>query len=184
MYTGVKPEVIGVFGLIITVWVCGLEQLGFGMKGADHQKVAKTLAMVAFWFGGVAQLFTAVSLYLTNVLKDPGISIYLATIFADYGLFWIVVACFWWFGGEKKQLAHFFVVQLLISLCFTYVAFVKGLFPLNYCLLFIDGLFLVLPFLYYGVMPVVLGRVAGVLNILIGIAAVPLFLKQLLLILK
>jgi uncharacterized protein len=184
MYSGVNPEAIGLFGLIMTVWVFGLEQLGFGMKGADHGKVAKTLALVAFWFGGVTQVFTAVVLYLTNVPNNPGLSIYLATIFADYGLFWIVVAYFFENGGDKKVMAHFFIVQGIISVVFTYIAVSLGLiWPLGVVLALIVGLFAILPFVYYGMAPGLV-KVAGALNIAIGCCALPLLLKQLFTVLK
>lgn len=183
-YTGVNPEAIGVFGLMVTVWVFGLEQLGFGMKGADHDKVGKSLSLVAFWYGGLAQLFTALTLFLTNTVGNPGMSIYLGTIFANYGLFWMVVGCFFRFGGDKKHMAHFFFVQLLVTLVFTYIAHVKGLTELRLCLIFIDALFVVLPFLYYGVMPGLLSKLAGLINIGVGITAIPLFLKQILTVLN
>ncbi len=183
-YTGVNPEAIGVFGLMMTVWVVGLEQLGFGMKNADHEKVSKTLSLVAFWFGGVAQIFTAVTLYLANAAGNPGMSTYLGTIFANYGLFWVVVAFYFRFGGDKKHMAHFFLVQLMVSAVFTYVAVVKNMTELKICLMCIDALFVVLPFLYYGVMPALLSRLAGAINIAIGVTAIPLFLKQILSILN
>jgi len=44
----VNPEVIGVFGLVITVWVFGLEQLGFGLDSeTDHAGLGKNLANIA-----------------------------------------------------------------------------------------------------------------------------------------
>ena len=56
----VNPEAIGLFGLIVTVWVFGLEQLGFGLDSeTDHAKLGRNLAHIALYFGGVAQLFTA-----------------------------------------------------------------------------------------------------------------------------
>ena len=44
----VNPEVIGVFGLVITVWVFGLEQLGFGLDSeTDNAGLGKNLANIA-----------------------------------------------------------------------------------------------------------------------------------------
>jgi len=179
MYHGVNPEAIGVFGLMMTVIVFGMEQLGIGVHGADHEKVSKSLSLVAFWFGGLAQVFTALVMYLGNPLEKPGMSIFVGTVFANYGLFWLVVAYFFKHGGDKKVLAHFFIVEALISMVFTYTAFKLGLvWPLGTVLALIVALFLVLPFAYYEKSPV-FGKIAGAINIAIGICAMPLFLKAL-----
>ena len=37
----VNPEAIGLFGLFATVICFGLEQLGVGVKGADHEKLTR-----------------------------------------------------------------------------------------------------------------------------------------------
>lgn len=173
----VNPEAIGVFGLIITVWCFGLEQVGLGIKGGDHKEIGKSLAYVAIVFGGAAQVFTALAMYLFNVVNNPGLSIYLGTIFADYGLFWIVIGIFFIKGGDKKMIAHFFGVQFLISLVFLYKAVLIGkIWPLGVVLALICGLFAILVPAWYG-KGAVYTKIAGVINILIGIAAVPLFLS-------
>lgn len=180
MFNVVNPEAIGVFGLIMTVWVFGLEQLGFGIKGGDHHQITKSLSLVAFWFGGLPQVFTGLFFYATNVLKNPGLSIYLGTIFCTFGLFWIVVAEFFRNGGDKKMMAHFFIVMGLVSAVFTYVAFAVGLvWPLGVVLALIVGLFIVLPFAWYGVATPTLTKVAGALNIAIGACALPILFKAL-----
>lgn len=42
----VNPEAIGLFGLFATVICFGLEQLGVGVKGADHEKLTRTLGYI------------------------------------------------------------------------------------------------------------------------------------------
>jgi len=178
MYSGVNPEAIGIFGLIVTVIVAGMEQLGIGLTGADHSKVRLSLSRVAFWFGGLTQVFTALVYYLANPLGNPGMSIYLGTIFADFGLFWLLVSGFMKSGGDSKVMAHFFIVQGFVSLAFAYVAFKLGLiWPLGVVLSLIVLLFITLTFAYYGNRH--MSKVAGVLNIAIGICATPLFIKAL-----
>ncbi len=175
----VNPEAIGVFGLIITVWCFGLEQLGFGVKGGDHKEIGKSLAYIAIFFGGAAQVFTALSMYLFDVLKNPAMSIYLGTIFADYGIFWLLIGVFFLKGGDKKQIAHFFIVQLFVSAVFLYKAILLGkIWPLGVVLALICGLFAVLPFAWYG-KGAIYTKIAGALNILIGFAALPIFLHAL-----
>ena len=44
----VNPEAIGLFGLFATVICFGLEQLGVGVKGADHEK----LTLIPAWYTG------------------------------------------------------------------------------------------------------------------------------------
>jgi len=172
----VNPEAIGVFGLIVTVWCFGLEQLGFGIKSGEHDKISRSLAYIAMLFGGAAQIFTALAMYLFNVTGDPSKSIYLGTIFATYGLFWVLVGWFFLQGGDKKQIAHFFAVVCLMSLLFVYKAFLIGaMYPLGIVLILIVALTALLPFAWYGVAPA-LTKVCGALNILIGIAAVPILL--------
>lgn len=170
----VNPEAIGVFGLMITVWCFGLEQVGIGIKGGDHKEIGKSLAYVAVIFGGAAQIFTALSMYLFNVTGNPSLSIYLGTVFADYGLFWVVVGTFFLKGGDKKMIAHFFGAQCLISLAFLYKSIELGNTTLAIVLALICGLFAVLVPAWYG-KGAIWGKLAGVFNILIGIAAIPLF---------
>ena len=43
----VNPEAIGLFGLFATVICFGLEQLGVGVKGADHEKLTRTASIWA-----------------------------------------------------------------------------------------------------------------------------------------
>ena len=59
----VNPEAIGLFGLFATVICFGLEQLGVGVKGADHEKLTRTLGYIAIFFGGFTQLFTSLCMY-------------------------------------------------------------------------------------------------------------------------
>ncbi len=64
----VNPEAIGVFALIVTVFVFGLEQLGIGVsKNSDMQKVSRSLANIALVFGGFCQLFTAFALCFFDI---------------------------------------------------------------------------------------------------------------------
>lgn len=173
----VNPEAIGVFGLIVTVWCFGLEQVGLGIKGGDHKDIGKSLGYIAIIFGGAAQVFTAMSMYLFNVLNNAEMSIYLGTVFADYGLFWIVIGVFFLKGGDRKMIAHFFGAQFLVSLVFLYKAVMYGkAWPLGVVLALICGLFAVLVPAWYG-KGAIYTKIAGVLNILIGLAAVPIFLS-------
>ena len=48
----VNPEAIGLFGLFATVICFGLEQVGVGVKGADHAKLTRSLGYIAIFFGG------------------------------------------------------------------------------------------------------------------------------------
>ena len=63
----VNPEAIGLFGLIATVICFGLEQIGVGVKGADHAKLTTSLGLIAILFGGLAQIFTGLCMYLFSV---------------------------------------------------------------------------------------------------------------------
>jgi len=174
----VNPEAIGVFGLMVTVWCFGLEQVGIGIKGGDHNQIGKSLAYIAFFFGGAAQVFTALAMYLFNVTGNPAMSIYVGTIFANYGIFWLVIGTFFLKGGDKKMIAHFFGVQFLISLAFLYKSILLGNTTLSIVLALICGLFAVLVPAWYG-KGAVWGKIAGVFNILIGVASIPLFLHAL-----
>lgn len=174
----VNPEAIGLFGLIVTVWCFGLEQVGIGIKDGDHKELGKSLAYIALFFGGITQIFTALAMYLFNVANNPAMSIYLGTVFATYGIFWVVIAVFFLKGGDKKMIAHFFGALFLISLSFLYKALEIGNTNLAIVLALICGLFIVLIPAWYG-KSTIYGKIAGMFNILIGIATVPLFLHAL-----
>ena len=64
----VNPEAIGLFGLFATVICFGLEQVGVGVKGADHAKLTRSLGYIAVFFGGFTQLFTGVLTILGTLL--------------------------------------------------------------------------------------------------------------------
>ena len=121
----VNPEAIGLFGLFATVICFGLEQVGVGVKGADHAKLTRSLGYIAIFFGGFTQLFTGVCMYLFSVGGDH--SIYLGTVFSFFGLFWILVGFFFLKGGDKKVMAHFFLTALILVIGFTIRAFQDGL---------------------------------------------------------
>ena len=159
MLAAVNPEAIGLFGLFATVICFGLEQLGVGVKGADHEKLTRTLGYVAIFFGGFTQLF--------SVGGDH--SIYLGTVFGFFGLFWILVGFFFLKGGDKKVMAHFFLCGLILVIGFTVRAFQDGLiWPLGIDLVVIDVLLLTLIPGWYTGKPA-LTKLAGVCNIAIGI---------------
>lgn len=139
----VNPEAIGLFGLFATVICFGLEQLGVGVKGADHEKLTRTLGYIAIFFGGFTQLFTSLCMYLFSVGGDH--SVYLGTVFGFFGLFWILVGFFFIKGGDKKAMAHFFLCGLILCIGFTIRAFQDGLvWPLGIDLVVIDVLLLTL----------------------------------------
>ncbi len=179
VYTGSNPEVIGIIGLTVTVFAFGMEQLGIGMKGADPAGAIKSLSLISIIYGGAAQIFAAASIYLNNILGHAPTSMFLGTIFMTFGLFWVVVGCFFRFGGEKKQLANFFLLHLFIVIAFQYIAIQRGLDSLVLCLWPIIGLLIVLPPLYNGIAVKPLTKIAGILNILIGLTALPLIWHQL-----
>ena len=108
----VNPEAIGLFGLIATVICFGLEQIGVGVKGADHTKLTTSLGLIAILFGGLAQIFTGLCMYLFSVGGDH--SIYLGTVFSFFGLFWVLVGLFFLKGGDKKVIAHFFATGFIL----------------------------------------------------------------------
>ncbi len=100
-----NPEAIGVLGLVVTVFVFGLEQLGIGTKGGDHDKISREVSYVAFWFGGVTQVLTAI---MMSMFGFAGVkSTFLATIFGLYGFFWLVAANHFRYGGDNKMLGNF-----------------------------------------------------------------------------
>jgi hypothetical protein len=163
----VNPEAIGLFGLFATVICCGLEQVGFATKGADHAQLSRSLGYVAIFFGGVCQVFTGLCMYLFSVGGDN--SAYLGTVFSFFGLFWLIVGTFFLKGGDKKVMAHFFVCCLILDICFTIHAFQIGLmWPLGIDLLVIAILFAVLSLAWH-TGSAVLTKLAGVCNLAIGV---------------
>jgi uncharacterized protein len=176
----VNPEAIGLFGLIVTVWVFGLEQLGFGLDDeTDHAKLGRNLAHVAFYFGGLTQLFTAACMYLFDMGLPPEIRIYLGTIFATYGMFWIVVAKHFYNPGDKKIYAHLFLAIFFITAIFSYKAILLGkIWPLATVLLLINLLTILLPFAWYK-QNAFITKICGATNVAIGLCAIPLLLKSL-----
>ncbi|WP_230203561.1 hypothetical protein [Bacillus massiliigorillae] len=175
MFNMVNPEAIGVFGLIVTVFVFGLEQIGIGVnKNSDMTKVSRSLANIALIFGGFCQLFTALSLWFFDLGIDPGTRQFLGMIFATYGAFWVVVAMHFYNPGDKKVYAHFFLAIFLLSAAYAYKAFEIGKgWPLGTVLLLINVLTILLPFAWYDKYPA-LTKVCGVVNILIAICSIPL----------
>ncbi|MBZ4220550.1 MAG: hypothetical protein LAC69_10340 [Chlorobium sp.] len=176
----VNPEAIGVFGLMITVWVFGLEQLGFGLdKETDHAKLGRNLANIALWFGGVAQLFTALCMFMFDMGIPPEKRIYLGTIFATYGLFWVVVAKHFYNPGDRKIYAHLFLGIFFITAVFSYKAILLGaIWPLATVLLLINLLTILLPFAWYK-QNAMITKICGATNIAIGLCAIPLLFKSL-----
>ena len=163
----VNPEAIGVFGLFATVICFGLEQLGVGVKGADHEKLTKSLAYIAIFFGGLCQLFTSLCMFLFSFGGDH--SIYLGTVFGFFGFFWVLVGVFFLKGGDKKVMAHFFLCGLILCILFTVRAFQDGLvWPLGIDLIVIDILLLTLIPAWYTGKPA-LTKVAGACNVIIGV---------------
>ena len=163
----INPEAIGLFGLFATVICFGLEQIGVGVKGADHEKLTRTLGHIAIIFGGCTQVFTAICMYLFSV--GGGHSNFLGTIFGFFGLFWILVGVFFLKGGDKKVMAHFFLCSLILCIVFTVRAFQDGLvWPLGVDLVVIDLLLLTLIPGWYTGKPA-LTKLAGVFNLTIGV---------------
>ncbi len=163
----VNPEAIGLFGLIATVICFGLEQIGVGVKGADHTKLTTSLGLIAILLGGLAQIFTGFCMYLFSVGGDH--SIYLGTVFSFFGLFWVLVGLFFLKGGDKKVIAHFFATGFILCVGFTLKAFQDGLvWPLGIDLIVIDVLLAVLVPAWYTNNPL-LTKIAGICNLTIGI---------------
>lgn len=172
----VNPEAIGVFGLCVTVWMFGLEQIGVGIdKDSDMTKVGRSLANVALYFGGFAQIFTALCMFLFDMGIAPEARIFSGTIFATYGLFWVVVAMHFYNPGDKKVYAHFFLAIFFMTAVFAYKhILVNGNFgPLGITLLLINVLTVLLPVAWYKPSPMIT-KLAGAVNIGIGLAALPL----------
>ena len=165
--TMLNPEVIGVFGLIVTVMVFGLEQVGVGVKGGDMKQISKSLAYIAIIFGGATQVFTSLFMYFFQVAGEK--SLYLGTVFGFFGLFWIMVGVFFLKGGDKKVFAHFFAVSWFLILIFLIIAIQFG-FPWYFLtvLVLILGLLAVLVPAWYG-KGAIWTKLAGVINILIGL---------------
>ncbi len=168
-----NPEAIGVFGLVVTVFVFGMEQLGIGIKGGDHDDISKEVSYVAFWFGGVTQVITAV---MMSIYGFAGVnSTFLATIFGLYGFFWLVASNHFRHGGDKKMLANFCGAVGIITVFLTVIAFKLGLiWPLGVVLALIIALMGSLVIALYGIKPEFI-KVAGALNILIGIGGLFIF---------
>lgn len=168
-----NPEAIGVFGLVVTVLVFGLEQMGINVKDGDHKEIGKMVSYVAFWFGGVAQVFTAI---MMSIFGFAGVkSTFLATVFGLYGFFWLTASNFFRHGGDKKMLGHFCGVVGIITVFLTIVAFKLGLiWPLGVVLALIIALMGSLVIALTGINPKFI-KLAGVLNILIGIGGLFIF---------
>ncbi len=161
-----NPEAIGVFGLFVTVICFGLEQVGVGVnENTDHVKMQRSLAYVALFFGSFCQLFTGVWLYLFAVVGDH--SQFLGHVFTFFGLFWLLVSAFFFKGGDKKVMAHFFAVSLIFVMLFTIHAYQAGLTILTLDLAVIDLLLITLVFAWYTEKPA-LTKLAGVCNLAIG----------------
>lgn len=177
MLAVVNPEAIGVFGLMVTVLVFGMEQIGIGIKGVDGKDISKSLAYIAIVFGGTTQVFTSLIMYLFSVAGDK--SIYLGTVFGFFGLFWIMVGVFFLKGGDKRQFAHFFGVSWFLVLIFLILAF-KFAMPWYFItvLILILGLLATLVPAWYG-RGAGYTKLAGVINVLIGLFAIPILLGAL-----
>ena len=180
MNTPVNPEAIGLYGLIVTTICFGLEQLGVGVKNCtDHRAISKALAYVALFFGGFCQFYTSIYFYLFNLSGDPATSIYFGTVFAFFGVFWLVIGVFFLSGGEKKVYAPFFLCGLFLVFLFVLKAVSMGaLWPLGVVLIIICCLFVVLPVAWYTGSKL-FTKLAGVCNVLIGLTTIPLLLSAL-----
>ena len=106
----VNPEAIGLFGLIATVICFGLEQIGVGVKGADHTKLTTSLGLIAILFGGLAQIFTGFCMYLFSVGGDH--SIYLGTVFS----FLVCSGCWLVCSSSKAATKRLLPISLPLAL--------------------------------------------------------------------
>lgn len=168
-----NPEAIGVLGLVITVFVFGLEQLGIGVKGGNHTEISKEVSYVAFWFGGISQVLTA--FYMCTFGFAGAKSTYIGTIFGLYGFFWLVASNHFRYGGDKKMLANFCGATGIITVFLTVIAFKLGLiWPLGTVLALIIALMASLVIALWEIKPEFI-KVAGLLNILIGIGGLFIF---------
>lgn len=169
----VNPEALGVMGLVITVFVFGLEQLGIGTKGGDHTEISKGVSYVAFWFGGVTQVLTAIYMYTFGLVGTK--SIFIGTVFGLYGFFWLVASNHFRYGGDKKMLGNFCGTVGIISIFLTVIAFKLGMvWPLGIVLVLIVALMAALVVALCGIKPEAI-KLAGALNIAIGIGGLFLF---------
>lgn len=178
MLNAVNPEALGVFGLCLTVWIFGVEQLGIGVdKNTDPEKLGRNLANVALYFGGFTQILTALFMFLFDMGIAPEARLFSGTVFGTYGFFWVVVAMHFYNPGDKKVYAHFFLGIFIMTAVFAYKHIViNGVFgPLGVTLLLINALTVVLPIAWYNGSPM-MTKLAGAINVAIGIAAFPLLL--------
>lgn len=178
MLNAVNPEALGVFGLCLTVWIFGIEQLGIGVdENTDPALLGRNLANVALFFGGCTQLITALFMFLFDLGIPAEARLFSGTVFGTYGLFWVVVAMHFYKPGDKKVIAHFFLGIFVMTAVLAYKhIMVNGAFgPLGVTLLLINALTLVLPVAWYNGSPL-MTKIAGAINIAIGIAAFPLLL--------
>jgi len=173
MLNSFNPEALGVLGLCITVFVFGLEQLGIGTKGGDHVEISKEVSYVAFWFGGVTQVLTAIYMY-TFGFAGPK-STFVGTVFGLYGFFWLVASNHFRYGGDKKMLGNFCGAVGIMTVFLTVIAFKLGaVWPLGTVLALIIALMASLVIALHGIKPEMI-KVAGLLNILIGIGGLFIF---------
>jgi len=166
MFQNVNPPLaLSVFGLFATVICFGLEQIGVGVKGADPEKLQKTLGRIAILFGGVCQLVGAAWLAFFGPISD---SLHVA-VFGFFGFFWILVGLHFIKGGDKKAMAHFFFTGLVLCILFTMHAVTHDmLWPLGIDLIVIDILLVSLIIGWYTGNKWV-NKFAGLCNIAIGI---------------
>lgn len=159
-----NPEALAIFGLFATVICFGFEQLGIGVKGADTAKLQRALGLIAILFGGAAQLFGSLWMFFMQQGNQL-----VATVFGFFGFFWTLVGVFFLKGGDKKVMAHFFGACLVMTILFTIEALSLGLvWPLAIDLIVIDILLLCLTISWYNG-NVLLTRIAGACNVIIGI---------------
>ena len=159
----INPEALSVFGLFATVICFGFEQLGIGVKGADAKKLHSALGLIAILFGGAAQLLGAMWMFFLNQGNQL-----VATVFGFFGFFWTLVGVFFLNGGDKKVMAHFFFACFIMTCLFTIKAFSMGLvWPLGIDLIVIDVLLICLTISWYNG-SVLLTRIAGGCNVVIG----------------
>lgn len=160
-----SPLALSVFGLFATVICFGLEQIGVGVKGADPEKLQKTLGRIAILFGGVCQLVGAAWLAFGGPKEDP----FHVAVFGFFGFFWILVGLHFIKGGDKKAMAHFFFTGLVLCALFTLYAVTHNmLWPLGVDLIVIDVLLISLIIGWYTGNKAV-NKFAGLCNIAIGI---------------
>lgn len=168
-----NPEALGVLGLCITVFVFGLEQLGIGTRGGKPEEISKEVSYVAFWFGGVTQVLTALFMFIYGFAGEK--STFVGTVFGLYGFFWLVASNHFRYGGDKKMLANFCGAVGIMSVFLTLIAFQIGMvWPLGVVLALIVALMATLYVALSGIQPSFI-KLAGLLNILIGIGGLFIF---------